>query len=182
MRGVTMLDVCQIALTQGKFSLVDREDWLRFGQRKWYAMRRQGGKFVAGRMGWYAGQPKRRRALYLHREIMRPPPGLEVDHISGDTLDNQRANLRVCTRRENSQNLFSQQGSSQFRGVSWNKPQQKWNARTTHEGARLHLGTYAAEIAAALAFDRFARAHHGEFARVNFPRPGEHSAARQNNT
>lgn len=42
----------------------------------------------------------------LHRVIMDVKDGnIVVDHINGDTLNNTRANLRLCTGKQNSQNL-----------------------------------------------------------------------------
>lgn len=43
-------------------------------------------------------------AGYLHRFIMNPPENLVVDHVSHNTLDNTRDNLRVCTTSENNAN------------------------------------------------------------------------------
>ena len=54
------------------------------------------------RIEYYNG--KRVRSIYMHREILNCPIGLEVDHINGDPLDNQRNNLRTCTHLENSRN------------------------------------------------------------------------------
>lgn len=42
--------------------------------------------------------------IYLHRYVMGAKRGEHVDHISGDTLDNRRENLRICTNQQNSWN------------------------------------------------------------------------------
>lgn len=46
------------------------------------------------------------RAVLLAREVMADhlAPGLVVDHISRDKMDNRRANLRVVTQAENLKN------------------------------------------------------------------------------
>lgn len=49
------------------------------------------------------GPPPDRKMVKLHRFLMNPGD-LEVDHISRDTLDNRRANLRVCAQAENLRN------------------------------------------------------------------------------
>jgi hypothetical protein len=40
-------------------------------------------------------------AILMHRLITKAPPGMVVDHINHDGLDNRRCNLQVCTHQEN---------------------------------------------------------------------------------
>lgn len=101
--------------------------------------------------------------LPMHRVIcgLETGDGLEVDHINGDKLDNRRANLRVCTRAENGQNLHITSGASRFRGVSIHGRYWRASARL---GGTLHLlGDYENEIEAARVVDAF-RAQHMPFA------------------
>lgn len=54
----------------------------------------------------------------LHRIIVQCPPGLHVDHINGNKLDNRKCNLRIVTNAENCQNQkISKNNSTGFRNV-----------------------------------------------------------------
>lgn len=110
--------------------------------------------------------------VYLHHLILPPKPGHEVDHWSGDGLDNRRGNLRECTSAGNNQNRAKRSGSaSSYCGVERNK--KRWIARIKSSNQGIYLGSFASEIEAALAYDDAARIHHREYATLNFPRPGE---------
>lgn len=88
----------------------------------------------------------------LHRELvgLTNGDGFEVDHINRDRLDNRRSNLRVTTRRQNSQNMPSQAGtSSQHRGVTLEKRTGKWVAQVQTGGKGYNLGSFASEEEAA---------------------------------
>lgn len=52
----------------------------------------------------------------LHRLIMNPGAGKEIDHINHDTLDNRRSNLRICYRYENGRNKRAR-SSTGFKNV-----------------------------------------------------------------
>lgn len=47
--------------------------------------------------------------------------------------------------------------SSPYRGVTWHSPSQRWITRISVDGRKRHLGTFDDEIAAARAYDTFAR-------------------------
>lgn len=73
---------------------------------------------------------------YLHRFILGLRLGdlHQVDHVSGDPLDNQRRNLRIASPAQNGQNRTSVRGSSSYRGVAWDRTKQKWVAYAKIEG------------------------------------------------
>lgn len=104
----------QILLTQGYFALVDDEDFDRINQHKWYYNH-----------GYAVRKPsqlngKRKGQIWMHREIMPPPKNKCIDHISGDMLNNQKHNLRICTLAQNQWNSKVQKNSSTgIKNVSW---------------------------------------------------------------
>jgi hypothetical protein len=87
---------------------------------------------------------------YLHRIIWtlvygEIAPGLEVDHINGNSLDNRLSNLRLADRRTNARNQKLRIGSrSGVTGVDFHEKRQQWRARVRDEnGKGKHLGWFA---------------------------------------
>ena len=93
----------EIPLTQGKVALVDDADYPALSAHKWYYLQAKPGFGYAVRKVGLGGRLQ--RLVYLHREILAADAtGLWVDHRNGDTLDNTRANIRLCTPLENARN------------------------------------------------------------------------------
>ena len=93
----------RIPLTQGKFATVDITDYEWLSQYKWFAKKTKSkddpyGQYYAARSQRSNGQVK---TIYMHREIMNCPEGMEVDHGNKNKLDNRRENLTVCTKQQN---------------------------------------------------------------------------------
>ena len=165
-------DYRTIPLTRGEVSLVSPEDFEGLARFKWYADICRGGRqkyAVRGTAKTETGH--RQRKVRMHRQILCAPPGLQVDHINGDTLDNRRANLRLCSNAENARNQRRPFGkkSSVFKGVCWNREHGRWVAYIKVDGRKIHLGYFDFETGAALAYDGAAQEYFGEFARVNLP-------------
>lgn len=52
----------------------------------------------------------------LHRWLMNPGKKQQIDHINGDSLDNRRCNMRVCTPSQNAQNT-GPKGGRRYKNV-----------------------------------------------------------------
>jgi len=102
---------------------------------------------------------------------MNPQTGIDVDHISGDTLDNRKSNLRCCTRAENLHNgARHTDGKNPFKGCYYSKNQwgdKKWIAQIFVNGKLHYLGSFLTPEEAAAAYNTKATELCGEFARLN---------------
>ena len=112
------------------------------------------------------------RPIRLHRLIMERMLGraLErhelVDHIDGDGLNNQRANLRLCTKATNAINSKRRSDNqSGFKGVCFHPYSGLWRAYIRANNKQQSLGYYKTPEEAHEAYKKAAAEIYGEFAR-----------------
>jgi len=157
----------KIPLTQEQVSLVDNEDFDELIKSKWFAVWDKATQsFYAMRSGKDSNGVKRERAM--HRAIINPSKGKQIDHKNHDTLNNQRSNLREASGTQNQGNQrLKTCNTSGFKGVSFYKDQNKWGARIQYLGKKKHLGIFNHKIDAAKAYNKEAKILFGDFAFLN---------------
>jgi hypothetical protein len=155
-----------VPLTQGFVAMVDDADYGRVSAHKWCATRAKTNVYGVRKVRTPEG---RTTSQLLHRFVMGvTDPTIDVDHKDHDGLNCQRHNLRKCVRGENDGNRRKTRGSSQYKGVSWSRSKGRWRA-CIEIGKTVHLGYFADEAKAALAYDAAARTRFGVMANCNFP-------------
>ena len=161
--GLTGQEVC-IVLTLGYLSLVSEQDVEELSSVNWCAL--------ACRHRIYAVRATSRdehgkqHLILMHRQLMKPMVGQEVDHrdqhihFVHKLVDNRRENLRNVSVSQNAANQRKQVGcSSRFKGVCWNKLDEKWQAGIRVNRRLIHLGYFASQEEAASAYNQ-AHEHH----------------------
>lgn len=85
-----------------------------------------------------------KKRVELHRWIMGEPDGNYIDHINGDTLDNTRKNLRICSNGANLRNHshLRPNNTSGVTGVWFNKGRNKWVAEIKVSYKKISLGYF----------------------------------------
>lgn len=148
----------QVTIETGKGDiLVDEADHAMLSEFSW----------CVNKKGYAIAWDKRtRKVIRMHRFILGAQLGILVDHINFNKLDNTRANLRLCTAQENSMNR-KPLNKTKYKGVTWKKATKRWCASIKRSGHQKHLGYFATEEEARLAYNKAAKELHGEFAYIN---------------
>lgn len=146
-----------IILSDGERMKIDAPCFIFLNQWKWHNV-----EGYATRTRYTHGKGY---LLTIHHHLLLPIPGLVVDHINGDALDNRIQNLRYATHTQNMQNRTKKRKSlSIYKGVSMHHG--KWVTQIRIAG-RLVERVCASELEAAKLYDRSARKHFKKFARIN---------------
>lgn len=106
----------------------------------------------------------------LHRWLLglKKGDGKMVDHIDGDTLNNHRNNLRLCTPSQNVMNAAKRSdNTSGYTGVHWSKQRKKYRAQIQVNGKGKCLGFFNNLLDAAAARKKAELKYFGEFALIN---------------
>jgi hypothetical protein len=142
----------EIPLTRGMKALVDDEDFEELNRFNWQATPGNNGKL------WYARTTLRLPdgntfVCQMQHAVLkvRPSRSIVPDHIDGDGLNNQKYNLRLLTRRQNTQDKHRTY-TSKYPGVSWHKLTGKWIAHIMISRKIKHLGSFDSEEEA---FERY---------------------------
>jgi hypothetical protein len=147
----------KIKLTQNKYALVDDGDFGWLNQFKWCVVQ---GKYAHRNVGggkW----------IRMHRLIMKAPSGTSVDHINGNTLDNRRSNLRLCSHRENTKNMqLSRANSTGIKDVYWDTSRGRWAVQIMSDGKKYYGGRFVNLKSAVVSRDKLIKQLHGSFART----------------
>lgn len=152
----------KIKLTQGKYALVDNEDFKQLNQFRWYY-----------NLLGYAEHKDSLMSITIHRFILKLKKGDNkiVDHINGNKLDNRKVNLRLCTHSQNLANRsFQKNTTTGYKGVCYQKEKSGKiyiKAQIMVNQKNIHIGLFKTTKEAALAYNQAAIKYFGKFAQLN---------------
>lgn len=142
----------------------DAADADRLGHWNWRArpIEREAGGFYAVRsMRGLGSEP-------MHRQIMNAPDDMDVDHIDGHGLNNQKKNLRIVTKSQNNHNFrrIDRRNTTGFKGVNY-RPTQRGSKKFRATQGKTHIGFFHTAEEAAAAYDAYVLKMWGEYAATN---------------
>lgn len=160
----------KIALTNNQWAIISEVDYPSLIQHNWT------GWWNPKTRSYYAVRGEKRGGkrfmIMMHNAVYIAaygsiPDGKKVDHISVNSLENRRGNLRDASNHENMFNSGKRRNNtSGYKGVTWHKQRQRWMAQIVAYGKHQNLGLFDTKEAAYEAYCEAARRLHGQYARL----------------
>lgn len=173
----------EIRLTKGLFALVDDEDYEWLSQYNWHVSPTTNTVYAKRNLKITEINNPLIKSAYvmMHQQIMIKHGLMNgkpfVDHKDHNGLNNQKSNLRPCTRLQNSWNKTPQiNGKSAYLGVRIRKGKEgndlpideyPFQAFITVKKKKIDLGVYVTEEEAAKAYNVAAKRYFKNFANLN---------------
>lgn len=155
--NIAIIDVYNVKSEKVAEFIIDKEDLQRIKYLKWRIDSQN--RIKTG------NHTNTRPTIELARMIMNcRDENLVVYHINGNSLDNRKSNLRICTQSENVKNqILNNNNISEFAGVIYDKARLRWTAEIRNDNKRTHLkrwkrkseAVYARYVAEQLLFKEF---------------------------
>lgn len=155
--NIAIIDVYNVKSEKVTEFIIDKEDLQRIKYLKWRIDSQN--RIKTG------NNTNTKPTIELARMIMNcRDDNLVVDHINGNSLDNRKSNLRICTQSENVKNQrLNKYNTSEFTGVSYDKARLRWTAEIRNNNKRTHLkrwkrkseAVYARYVAEQILFKEF---------------------------
>lgn len=160
-----------IELVNGGFALVDEADLPLLSRFPWRSQHGYKNGVKGPPSAVVTGSVAHGTYQSMHRLLMSPSEGQVVDHINGLPLNNTRANLRICSRAENSRNRKRSASNKAgvkgvYRACEMPRHGRCWRAEIKVAGVKHHLGSFRTKTEAGKAYAEAAKKLHGEYARV----------------
>jgi hypothetical protein len=128
-----------------EFALVDEDDFEKVNKYKWHL----GNGYAQGKIG--------NKNILLHHFVFKKPDGKNViDHSNEDKCNDQKLNLREVSKSMNEHNKGKNtdiETSSKYKGVSWDKKQNKWKVNCCFNKKTVNLGVFETEKEGAKIYD-----------------------------
>lgn len=155
--------ICHSEKFGNQIALVDDADYDSLKDRRWYIAT------LGYSNGLYAATKVNYKHVSMHRLLLSAGKNEMVDHKDGNGLNNQRSNLRKCTRSQNAANsAVARNSTTGYKGVRKHHKSGKFEASIQCNGKRVWIGcTYKTAEEAAIAYNNAAVIQFGEFARLN---------------
>lgn len=131
-------------------SKIDLSDFGKISKFTWSFKSNYNKKYVYRN---YGKSP--RKTMFLHQYILDGVKG--VDHVNGDSLDNTKSNLRLCSQQQNSSNIFkakSDKKSNLPRGV-YRHTNNKFRTFLYFKNVKHEIGVFLTSDEAHLAYKKF---------------------------
>lgn len=138
-------------------AIVDSKDFEEVSKYRWTLSKGY------ARTGQLPGYPRifLHQLVYLRQHGSLPVHPNSIDHIDRDPLNCTRENLREASQSLQLANTgVSKRNVSGYRGVSWDKKEQRWQARVNLKGKSHFLGRFANKHASACAINDFFLKHY----------------------
>lgn len=135
----------EIPLTQGRYAMVDDDMYDELSKINWYYNVNSKGSQYPGYANAKIIIDGKRKTIAMHRYILGIIGKEVVDHIDGDSLNNQRENLRATTQAINLRNTYKNKNDDH---VMFDPSENRWVSFIWSGSDRYIIGYFDTEESA----------------------------------